>query len=175
MASMVAPKGKPTCQPRRTISFAQTPSGSPHTATANTRKRPHVINTHIKVMCCVILRKAWNAGRCCESAGRGIPYLESNSSICFTNDMTSFPHQSLFDTRQPLPAFFNFISRQFVCPISNRYPAQRNNLRSRRKRSRHCHRSVCLGSAIISQSVLRKFIVGKPDQKRRTRQPTLAH
>src|SRR6202165_5418670 len=45
---------------------------------------PHVSNTRIKPTCCVIRRKAWNGGRCCESAGRGTPCFESNSSIVFT-------------------------------------------------------------------------------------------
>src|SRR5260370_6745342 len=52
---------------------------------------PHVSNTRINPTCCVIRRKAWKGGRCCESAGRGIPCFESNSSIAFTNDMGHFP------------------------------------------------------------------------------------
>src|SRR6266849_1752899 len=58
---------------------------------------PHVSNISNMLTCCVIRRKAWKAGRCWESAGRGIPCFESNSSILFTNDISTFQKQNQTD------------------------------------------------------------------------------
>src|SRR5260370_17457652 len=137
---------------------------------------PHVSNTRIKPPCCVIRRKAWKGGRCCESAGRGIPCFESNSSILFTNDIGHFPqrqNQTTFIAKhlpgpgagQPLSAFVSFLRRNIRRLERHRLPPRSDNLRRRRKPDRNPHATSSFRCTVAIHRILENLLIPKPSHQ----------
>src|SRR5438477_2999765 len=121
---------------------------------------PHVSNTRIEPTCWVIRRKAWKGGRCCESAGRGIPRFESNSSMLFTKDIGQFlqrQNQTTFIAKhlpgpgasQPLSAFVSFLLRHIRRLERHRLPPRSDNLCRRRNRARNRRSTSCFRCNVV--------------------------